>query len=158
MNINGGLIVNWIGGGVGLGVRATSAKLQFANELGNKLMFWDGGAVDRYGFGMDGSTMAAFVPAGAKFALRQSGYNGPEVIRFEGNGTIVANGGVYAGTELGGGYLRARSCYWKESGKDYNQDNQYHSVSCDPGWYARGWRAYATDYFDGGAAVECCLP
>ena len=157
LNVNGSLFVNF-GGGVGLGVRATNAKLQFANELGNKVLFWDGNAADRYGLGMNNSAMTAFFPPGAAFEFRQNAYNGAQVARIDGNGNMGLNGALYAGGEIGGGSIRNRDCQWTESGEGTGVDTGYHDAFCPAGRYMYGMRILANDYLDGSLALYCCLP
>ncbi|MCP9835705.1 MULTISPECIES: hypothetical protein [unclassified Cyanobium] len=78
------------GGNIGVGTTTPSAgKLQFANETGNKIVVWDGGPNDRYGIGLNGGNLNAFVPVLGSFSLRQNGSAGNEVFSVRGNGSSL---------------------------------------------------------------------
>jgi hypothetical protein len=77
------------GGNIGIGTTTPSAgKLQFANEAGNKIVVWDGGPTDRYGIGLNGGNLNAFIPAQSRFSLRLNGFDGPEKFIVDGEGRI----------------------------------------------------------------------
>jgi len=77
------------GGNIGVGTTTPSAgKLQFANEAGNKIVVWDGGPTDRYGIGLNGGNLNAFIPAQSRFSLRLNGFDGPEKFIVDGEGRI----------------------------------------------------------------------
>jgi hypothetical protein len=77
-------------GRIGIGTTTPSAgKLQFANELGNKIVVWDGGPNDRYGIGLNGGNLNAFVPELSSFSLRQNGSDQKEVFSVRGNGSSL---------------------------------------------------------------------
>ncbi|MCE2839464.1 MAG: hypothetical protein LW834_21365 [Cyanobium sp. 49614_E6] len=78
------------GGNIGIGTTTPSAgKLQFANEAGNKIVVWDGGGADRYGFGLASGNLNAFIPTGSRFSLRKNGYEGDEVFSIQGSGSSL---------------------------------------------------------------------
>jgi hypothetical protein len=62
-------------------------RINFNNELGNKLMIYNNGPSDRYGMGLNNSNLSLFVPGGGYFSLRQAGWNGTEVWAINGNGS-----------------------------------------------------------------------
>jgi hypothetical protein len=66
----------------------TAGKLQFANELGNKIVVWDGGPNDRYGIGLNGGNLNVFIHPGAKFSIRHNGYDGAEQFVVMGDGRV----------------------------------------------------------------------
>ena len=82
-----------------------------------------------------------------------------------GNSTSINKGIYYRGRYSGswtswkkvGGTLSESNCAWYGTGKNDNEDNdQWHSVVCPAGYYARGWRGYVTDYVDYSIAIYCC--
>lgn len=80
-------------GNIGIGTSSpTSGKLQFDNNLGNKVVIYDNGQTDRYGFGLNGGNLNAFVPAGGRFSVRQNGYDGTEVMSITGTGNVHVQG------------------------------------------------------------------
>ena len=89
-------------GNVGIGTDPVSGKLQFDNSLGNKVVVYDNGPTDRYGFGLNDSNLNAFVPAGGRFSIRQNGYDGTEVM------TVTGGGNVGIGTTTPGAKLEIK--------------------------------------------------
>jgi hypothetical protein len=77
-----------VGGNLGVGTVASSGRIQTPNELGDKLVVWDGNASDRYGIGLNNSNLSAFVPDGARFSLRNNGYDGTERFVVTGAGNV----------------------------------------------------------------------
>jgi hypothetical protein len=78
-----------ISGSIGIGVPPSSGELQFANTQRDKIMLWDGGAADRYGFGIANYNLSAFVPDAARFSVRSgSSSNGPERFVVTGAGDV----------------------------------------------------------------------
>lgn len=70
----------------------TSGRLQFDNNLGNKVVIYDNGSTDRYGLGLNGGNLSVFVPAGGRFSVRQNGYDGTEVMAVTGTGNVQVQG------------------------------------------------------------------
>ena len=86
-NGNTGLCIS-TPGNVGIGTTTpTNAKLQFANEVGNKITMYDHGNNVAYGFGINGGNLCAYMPLGSKFSIRDNNYNGAEkfVVTSDGN-------------------------------------------------------------------------
>jgi hypothetical protein len=88
-----GVIVSraW-GGGGNLSVDgnvSVGGKLQFGNEGGNKIVLYDNGPANSYGFGLNGGNLNAFVPAGGRFSVRQNGFDGQEVLTIPGSGLEI---------------------------------------------------------------------
>jgi len=82
-------------GNVGIGTTAPNeASLQFANSLGNKVVFYSNGTGLDYGLGINGSNLAAFIPSGAHFSLRQNSYSGSEVSTIDYSGNAYFAGQV----------------------------------------------------------------
>lgn len=76
-------------GNVGIGTTTpTSARLQFDNNGGDKVVVYDAGPTDRYGFGLNSGNLNAFVPAGGRFSVRQNGHDGTEVMTITGTGNV----------------------------------------------------------------------
>jgi len=76
-------------GNVGIGTaNPTSARLQFDNRGGDKVVVYDAGPTDRYGFGLNSGNLNAFVPAGGRFSIRQNGHDGTEVMAVSGTGNV----------------------------------------------------------------------
>lgn len=68
-------------GNIGIGIsNPTNAKLQFSNELGNKITLYDNGNNVAYGFGINGGNLCAYIPSttGHKFSIRVNNHNGAE--------------------------------------------------------------------------------
>jgi hypothetical protein len=87
-----------IDGNIGIGgANPISAQLQFDNSIGNKILFWDGGAADRYGFGLSGGNLNAFIPSRGRFSIRQNDSEGTEVLTIDGSGNLAASGNLTAG-------------------------------------------------------------
>lgn len=85
-------------GNIGIGgANPISAELQFGNSIGNKILFWDGGAADRYGFGLSGGNLNAFIPSRGRFSIRQNDSEGTEVLTIDGSGNLAASGNLTAG-------------------------------------------------------------
>ncbi|MEM5816107.1 MAG: hypothetical protein QXL14_03615, partial [Candidatus Aenigmatarchaeota archaeon] len=79
----------YVSGNVGIGtITPTTGKLQFANELGNKIVVWDGGTSDRYGIGLNSGNLNVFIPTGARFSIRNNGYDGTEQFVVTGLGNV----------------------------------------------------------------------
>jgi len=70
------------------------SRLQYSNEGGNKLVVYDTGPTDRYGFGLNSGNLNAFVPTGGRFSLRQNGYDGTEVFSVAGTGECALLSGA----------------------------------------------------------------
>jgi hypothetical protein len=85
-------------GNVGIGTTSpVSGRLQFDNSLGNKVVIYDNGQTDRYGFGLNGGNLNAFVPAGGRFSIRQNGHDGTEVMTVTGVGDTTLKGNLFWG-------------------------------------------------------------
>ncbi len=85
------------GGNVGIGIASpTEAPLEFANSIGNKMVFYSNGSGLNYGLGINGSNLNAFIPSGTHFSLRQNSYSGSEVstIDYNGNGYFAGSVGI----------------------------------------------------------------
>ncbi len=77
-------------GNLGIGnTTPTSGKLQFANDLGNKIVVWDGGEADRYGIGLNSGNLNAFIPWFATFSIRNNRYDGTEKFAVTGEGHLL---------------------------------------------------------------------
>jgi len=97
-----------VAGSVGIGTMTPSAgKLQFANEVGNKIVFWSGGPADTFGLGLGNSNVSVFVPAGGSFSLRRNGHAGTEYFKLDANGIQSGSANDYAKAQctLSGGGL-----------------------------------------------------
>jgi hypothetical protein len=85
-NRTGGKVIS---GSIGVGVTPSSGELQFANTQRDKIMLWDGGTADRYGFGIASFSLSAFVPDAARFSVRSgSSSNGAERFVVTGAGDV----------------------------------------------------------------------
>ncbi len=86
-------------GNIGIGITNPAAgKLQFLNELGNKVVLWDGGATDRYGIGLSIGNLNVFIPPVGRFSIRNNGFDGVEQFVVKGTGNVgigTANPGDY---------------------------------------------------------------
>lgn len=73
-------------GDVGLGFTTPNAILSFGlHPIGTALIhLWDGGAIDRYGFGINASELQSFLPTGAHFS-----WNGGSDIQPEGTNELM---------------------------------------------------------------------
>ncbi len=98
-------------GNIGLGNNnPTSAKLQFGNDLGNKITLFDNGNNSAYGFGMNSNTggnLCAYIPdaAGSHFSVRTNSFNGTEKFIVEASGITRLGSRLcpgWTGTEGGG--------------------------------------------------------
>ena len=102
-------------GNVGIGTtNPTAGKLQFANDLGNKIIVYDNGPNDRYGFGLTDGNLSAIVPAGSSFSVRANAFDGAEQFRVGGDGNVSIPSGdlTISGTLHWGGnsLLTADQC------------------------------------------------
>jgi len=91
-------------GNIGMGVFSpTAGRIQFSNEVGNKLVFYDVPGGHRYGLGLNGSNLSAFVPTSSHFSLRDNNYDGAERFIVYGSGDVDVKGGLWVGGTLGVG-------------------------------------------------------
>lgn len=93
------LFLDLSSGNVGIGVvEPSAARLQFANELGNKIVVWDGGDADRYGLGLNRGNLNLFIPDKThfKFSIRHNNYDGKEIFSVSRNGSISCTGSLQA--------------------------------------------------------------
>ncbi|MBX3158040.1 MAG: tail fiber domain-containing protein [Deltaproteobacteria bacterium] len=65
------------------------ARLSFPNAIGDRILLYDASSTDRYGFGLNGSNLNAFIPVSARFSVRQNNHGGAEVFSVDGNGNAV---------------------------------------------------------------------
>ncbi|MCZ7384195.1 MAG: hypothetical protein O8C63_05530 [Candidatus Methanoperedens sp.] len=82
------LVIDTSSGNVGIGTTPTTGKLQFTNDLGNKIVFWDGEDADRYGIGLNSGNLNAFIPVSARFSIRNNGFVGAEQFIVTGTGKV----------------------------------------------------------------------
>ena len=85
----GDLVTVLDSGNVGIGTPSpTAGRLQFANELGNKIILWDSIAPDRFGIGLNNSNLNAFIPSYGRFSIRNDGFDGAEQFVVTGTGNV----------------------------------------------------------------------
>jgi hypothetical protein len=151
-------------GNVGIGTtNPTSGKLQFDNSLGNKVVVWDGGPADRYGLGLNGGNLNAFVPAGSRFSVRQNGYDGTEVMSITGTGNLHAQGDTlsvsYRSNE--GPRLLLQNLQKAGLGNEwaiYNMTGQYGDSLQFWNYGGNGWGSRLTIKDNGNVGIETMTP